>query len=122
MQKLAWRLPRSRADLSSSSVRYDTILDETERSNQSASNMYQHVALQSTKLAVMTLHRCQAKVFLNDGFKRDGTYVSSSVSATTTLQHLFTFRLRLLRASTSWPTAVRRNSTAHPCSTSTVRT
>jgi hypothetical protein len=89
MLKLTWRRPQSRADQSSSSVRYDTFLDKTERPSQGATVMYQHVALQSTKLTVMTLQRCQAKHFLNARFKREGTYVSFSVSATITLQSFF---------------------------------
>jgi hypothetical protein len=66
MLKLTWRLPQSRADLSSSSVMHDTIVEETERPNPGASDMYQHVELQSTKLEVVALHRCQARHFLND--------------------------------------------------------
>jgi hypothetical protein len=44
-------------------VRYVPLF--TERPSQGASVMYQHVARQSTKLTVMTLHRCQAKDLLN---------------------------------------------------------
>jgi hypothetical protein len=39
-------------------------LDETVRPSQDATDMYQHVVPESTKLAVMTLRGCQAERFL----------------------------------------------------------
>ena len=66
MLKLTWRLPQSRADLSSSSVRYDTIFDELNAQTKAQVLCTNTLRSSQRHLAVMTLQRCQAKHFSND--------------------------------------------------------